>query len=138
MLKTKMKLKNPDEVLSILNEMVKRSYERVKDEEILLCLDCLDVDLYIASTNNDEFYDAIKENFEVDDSGDIVDYDTYKELMEDLNESFILLHSTSGLFDYFPPGEYSVNGEIREQESDYLAPSGVFYAPYEDAIKEKS
>lgn len=132
-----MKLNNQEKILSILTQMVQKSYERLKDEEVLLCLDCLDVDLYIASTNDDEFYDAIRENFEVDEAGDIIDYEQYKELMDELNESFILLHSTSGLFDYFPPGEYVVNDEVREQESEHLAPSGVFYAPFEDALGEK-
>ncbi|WP_147534757.1 hypothetical protein [Bacillus marasmi] len=137
MLKTKMKLSNPDKILKFLTEMVQRSYDRIKEEEILLCLDCLDVDLYIASTNHDDFYDAVRENFELDEEGEIIDYDSYKELMDELNESFILLHSTSGLFDYFPPGEYTVNDEVREQESEYLAPSGIFYAPFEDAISNK-
>lgn len=118
-------------------DIINNSYENVKGEEVLLCLDCLDVDIYLATNNHEEFIEAIKENFELDYEFEIVDYDGYRELMDELNENFILLHSTSGLFDYFPPGEYEVDGEIREQENDYLAPKGVFYAPYEDALNKR-
>lgn len=136
MLITKKELVNSEKILSILKEVVNRSYERVKGEEVLLCLDCLDVDLDIATNNHDEFIEAIKENFELDDDYEIIDYEGYRELMDELNEIFILLHSTSGLFDYFPPGEYSVKCEIRVQDGEYLAPKDVFYAPFEDAVNK--
>jgi superfamily I DNA/RNA helicase len=135
-MKTKRALVNPDKIHSILMDIIKQTYEQVKGEEVLLCLDCLDVDLKLATTNLDEFSDAIRENFELDENFEIIDYDGYKELMDELNENFILLHSTTGLFDYFPPGEYTVNGETRYQESDYLAPKDVFYAPFEDAVNK--
>ncbi|AGK53833.1 hypothetical protein [Bacillus sp. 1NLA3E] len=136
MLNTKRPLINAEKIYKILMGIVIKSYENVKGEEILLCLDCLDVDIYLATNNHEEFIEAIKENFELDQDYEIVDYDGYRELMEELNENFILFHSTSGLFDYFPPGEYEVEGEIREQENDYLAPKGVFYAPFEDAVNK--
>ncbi|MDF2903274.1 MAG: hypothetical protein K0S25_912 [Bacillus sp. (in: firmicutes)] len=136
MLNTKRPLINAEKIYKILMGIVIKSYENVKGEEILLCLDCLDVDIYLATNNHEEFIEAIKENFELDQDYEIVDYDGYRELMEELNENFILFHSTSGLFDYFPPGEYEVDGEIREQENDYLAPKGVFYAPFEDAVNK--
>jgi hypothetical protein len=134
MLKTKKKLVNADLIYSILMEIVKSSYESLKGEEVLLCLDCLDVDLYIATYNNDEFEDAIKANFQLDENFEIIDYDGYKELMDELHENFILMHTTSGLFDFFPEGEYEINGECRYQESDHLAPSGVFAFPFEDGV----
>ena len=137
MLNTKRPLINTERIYNILMDIINNSYENVKGEEVLLCLDCLDVDIYLATNNHEEFIEAIKENFELDYEFEIVDYDGYRELMDELNENFILLHSTSGLFDYFPPGEYEVDGEIREQENDYLAPKGVFYAPYEDALNKR-
>ncbi|WP_318502683.1 hypothetical protein [Bacillus sp. T3] len=136
MLKTTKELVNSEKILSILQEIVNRSYERIKGEEVLLCLDCLDVDLYIATSNHDEFIESIKENFELDEDFEIIDYEGYRELMDELNENFILLHSISGLFDYFHPGDYIVNGETRFQEGEYLAPKGVFYAPFEDAVNK--
>lgn len=136
MLNTKRPLVNAEKIYKILMGIVIKSYENVKGEEILLCLDCLDVDIYLATNDHEEFIEAIKENFELDDDYEIVDYDGYRVLMDELNENFILFHSTSGLFDYFPPGEYEVDGEIREQENDYLAPKGVFYAPFEDAVNK--
>lgn len=136
MLNTKRPLVNAEEIYKILMGIVIKSYENVKGEEILLCLDCLDVDIYLATNDHEEFIEAIKENFELDDDYEIVDYEGYRVLMDELNENFILFHSTSGLFDYFPPGEYEVDGEIREQENDYLAPKGVFYAPFEDAVNK--
>jgi len=136
MLNTKRPLINAEKIYKILMGIVIKSYENVKGEEILLCLDCLDVDIYLATNDHEEFIEAIKENFELDDDYEIVDYEGYRELMDELNENFILFHSTSGLFDYFPPGEYEVDGEIREQENDYLAPKGVFYAPFEDAVNK--
>ncbi|MGJ7921101.1 hypothetical protein [Neobacillus sp. LXY-4] len=136
MLNTKRELVNADKVYSILQKIINQSFESLKGEEVLLCLECLDVDLYIAANNHEEFEEAIKENFKLDEEGEIIDYDGYRELMNDLNDQFILLHSTSGLFDYFPPGDYTVNGENRYQENEYLAPSGVFYAPFEDAVNK--
>ena len=136
MLNTKRKLVNGDEIYAILMEMVKNTYENVKGEEVLLCLDCLDVDLRLAANSHDDLIEAIRANFELDEDFEIIDYDGYRELIGELNENFILLHSTSGLFDYFPPGDYEVNGEYREQEGEYLAPAGVFYAPFEDAINQ--
>lgn len=136
MLTTKRKLVNAEKITSILMAIIHETYEEVKEEEVLLCLDCLDVDLRLATHNNDDFFEAVKENFELDEENEVIDYDGYKELMEDLNEEFILLHSSSGLFDYFPDGEYTVGGEERLSESEYLAPKGVFYAPFEDAVNK--
>lgn len=137
MLKTKRELINADLIYSILMEIIKTSYESLKGEEVLLCLDCLDVDLNIATYNNDEFAEAIKVNFELDENFEIIDYEAYRELMDELHEYFILMHTTSGLFDFFPEGEYEINGEIRIQESDHLAPTGVFAFPFEDGVIKK-
>ena len=120
MLKTTKKLVNEDLIISILNDLVKKSYEEIKDEEVLLCLECSDVDLEIATENHFEFQDAIKENFELDEFGDI----------------FIELHINSGLFDYYPEGEYTVDGKTLLSDSDIIAPKGKFYAPFEDALRE--
>jgi hypothetical protein len=134
MLNTRRTLVNSDEIHQILVDLVKTSYESIKDEEILLCIDCLDVDLYLAVTDHDPFDEAIKKNFELDEDYEIIDYDGYRELMEDLDIAFVELHKSGGLFDYFPPGEYVVEGETREEEGEYLAPKGIFFAPFEDAL----
>lgn len=134
MLITRKTLINPERVQEILNSLVKTSYEDIKGEEILLCLDCLDIDLSIATTNHDEFDEAIKANFELDEDDEIIDYDEFRKLIEDLDLAYVELHKNSGLFDYFPPGEYKVGEETREQDCEFLAPKGVFYAPFEDAL----
>lgn len=135
MLKTTRNLVNSDRIYEMLINIVQTSYKNIKDEEILLCLDCLDVDLYVATEENDEFDDAIKENFELDENYEIIDYNGYRKLMDELDQVFVDLHKTTGLFDYFPPGQYKVGDEIRVQTCDFFAPKGVFYAPYEDALK---
>ena len=134
MIKTRRTLVNAKDLHRILVDLVNATYENIKDEEVLLCLDCLDVDLYLATTNHDEFDEAMKANFELDENYEIIDYDGYRELMEDLDIVFIELHKTVGLFDYFPPGEYEVGGELRIEEGEHLAAKGVFYAPFEDAV----
>ena len=101
----------------------------------MLCLECSDVDLEIATENHFEFQDAIKENFELDEFGDIVDYEEYKKLMYELFDYFIELHINSGFFDYYPEGEYTVDGKILLSDSDIIAPKGKFYAPFEHALR---
>jgi hypothetical protein len=134
MLKTTKKLVNEELIVNILKDIVKKSYEEIEDEPVLLCLECCDVDLEIATANHFEFQDAIKENFEIDEFGDIVNDDEYRKLMYELFDSFIEFHINSGFFDYFPEGKYTVNGENRLSDSDIIAPKGKFYAPFEDAI----
>ncbi|PLT35513.1 hypothetical protein [Bacillus sp. V5-8f] len=136
MLRTKMELINREEIEQILKDIVQAAYEEVKEEQMLLCMECGDVDLYIATTNHDEFQDAIKKNFELDDSGDIIDHAKYLELMEDLHDYYVEIFQTSGLFDYFPSGFYQVNGERQLSETDMLGPKGTFYAPFEEAKNE--
>lgn len=135
MLKTTKKLVNEELIVAILNDIVKKTYEEIKDEEVLLCLECSDVDLEVATENHFEFQDAIKENFELDEFGDIVDYVEYKKLMYELFDYFIELHINSGFFDYYPEGEYTVNGKILLSDSDIIAPKGKFYAPFEHALR---
>jgi hypothetical protein len=135
MLKTTKKLVNEELIVAILNDIVKKTYEEIKDEEVLLCLECSDVDLEIATENHFEFQDAIKENFELDEFGDIVDYVEYKKLMYELFDYFIELHINSGFFDYYPEGEYTVDGKILLSDSDIIAPKGKFYAPFEHALR---
>ncbi|MFB6469095.1 hypothetical protein ACE38V_20390 [Cytobacillus sp. Hz8] len=134
-LHTTMPLKNEEQIMAILKKIVTESYEEIKDEEVLLCIECCDVDLEIATSNDFEFEEAIKENFELDQFGDIIDIENYRRLMYELDAVFIELHKTSGFFDVFLEGEYEVNGELRESESDIIAPKGKFYAPFEDALK---
>lgn len=134
MLKTTRQLVNVEEIRTILQDIVEKSYEEIKHEEILLCLECSDVDLEIATSNHFEFHEAIKTNFELDEFGEIIDYDAYRQLMHELYDYFIELHKDCGLFDYFPEGHYQVEGEDLVSDSDIIAPKGKFYAPFEHAF----
>ncbi|MDQ0218810.1 hypothetical protein ELQ35_05365 [Peribacillus cavernae] len=138
MLTSKITLVNQEKIEGILKELVQNAYEEVNEEQMLLCLECGDVDLTIATMNHDEFQDAIKENFELDEFGEIITHDKYLELMEDLHEYYVEIFHTSGLFDYFPSGFYEVNGKKVFSETDMLAPMGIFYAPFDEAKKESS
>ncbi|MFJ7753744.1 hypothetical protein ACQKGI_03140 [Peribacillus muralis] len=136
MIQTKIKLANAAKIEAVLMGIVRKSFEEAKKDKLLLCMECGDVDLYIASSNNDELQDAINENFEFDEYGIIIKFEEHQELMDDLYEYFLILHKESDLFDFFPAGPYSVAGESRESETDMLAPRGLFSAPFEDAINE--
>ncbi|KWW22488.1 MULTISPECIES: hypothetical protein [Peribacillus] len=136
MLQTKIKLSNPAKIEAILMGIVRKSFEEAQKDKLLLCMECGDVDLYIASSNHDELQDAINENFEFDEYGECIKPEEYQELMDDLYEYFLILHKESALFDFFPAGPYTVAGGSRESETDMLAPRGLFSAPFEDAIKK--
>jgi hypothetical protein len=137
MLKTTKSLINEEIITQLLQEIVEKSYEAIKEEEVLLCLECSDVDLEVATSNHFEFQNAIKENFELDEFGEILDYDHYRKLMCELYDEFIEMHINSGLFDVFPEGEYEVEGEKLISDSDMIAPKGKFYAPFEQALLSK-
>lgn len=134
MLKTTMKLVNETKIIQILNDIVYHSYEQVKEEAVLLCLECSDVDLESATVNHMEFEEAIKENFELDEFGEIIDYEEYQRLFNELIDYFIELHIHSDYFDYFPEGEYVIGDEKLYSDSDMLAPKGLFFAPFENAL----
>ncbi|MCK1993317.1 hypothetical protein GW626_11465 [Peribacillus muralis] len=136
MFQSKIKLSNSAKIEAILRGIVSRTYEEARKEKLLLCMECGDVDLYIASSNNDELQDAINENFEFDQYGEIIKLEDHQELMDDLYDYFLILHKESDMFDFFPAGPYEVAGEERESETDMLAPRGLFSAPFEDAMKE--
>ena len=138
MIKTTKKLINEGQITNILKDIVLKSYQQIKDEDILLCLECSDVDLEIATYDHLEFEAAIKANFELDQFGEILDHDEYRQLMYELYDYFIDLHKESGFFDFFPEGEYIVNGEKRVSDSDMIAPTGRFLAPFEDALLNES
>jgi hypothetical protein len=133
MLNTTKQLRNEAVINNLLKEIVLHSYEELKEEDILLCLECCDIDLEIATSNHFDFQEAIKENFELDEFGDILDMDEYRHLICELHDYFVELHKKSGLFDFFPEGEYNVRGDIRNSDSDMIAPKGRFFAPFEDA-----
>ncbi|CAH0344014.1 hypothetical protein [Bacillus sp. CECT 9360] len=133
MLTSKITLVNQQKIEDILKEIVRSAYEEVREEGMMLCMECGDVDLYIATTNHEEFQEAVKENFELDEFGEIMDHDKFMGLMEDLHECYVELFQTSGLFDYFPSGFYQVNGEKVFSETDMLAPKGIFFAPFDEA-----
>lgn len=135
MLKTSIQLKNKEKITAILMQIIDNSYEELKEEEVLLCLECCDVDLEVATSNHYDFEEAIKENFELDPFGDVIDDGGFRKLMFELNECFIELHKQSGLFDFFPEGEYEVDGEVRESDTEMIAAKGIYYAPFEDALK---
>jgi hypothetical protein len=134
MLQTAKTLINADEIEDMLKKMVEKAYLDIKDDPMLLCIDCSDVDLYVASSGNLEFEELVKTNFKLDEYGDPIDDKDYQTLMCELHDCFIELHKSSGMFDYFPEGEYEVKGEKRESETDMLGPKGVFFAPFEDAL----
>ncbi|MCQ6276202.1 hypothetical protein JMM81_14835 [Bacillus sp. V3B] len=134
MLKTTKQLVNEEIIIKILQDIIEKSYEEINGEEILLCLECSDVDLEVATSNHFEFHHAIKENFELDEFGEILDYDDYRKLMYELYDEFIDMHINSGLFDFFPEGEYEVEGKKIVSDSDIIAPRGKFYAPFEQAL----
>ena len=134
MLKTTKQLVNVEEIMTILQDIVEKSYEEIKNEEILLCLECSDVDLEIATSNHFEFHEAINKNFELDEMGEIIDYDGHRQLMYELYDYFIELHKDCGLFDFFPEGNYQVEGKVLVSDSDIIAPKGKFYAPFEHAL----
>src|SRR4051812_31550585 len=121
MLKTTTPLINEEIIIQLLQEIVEKSYEAIKEEEVLLCLECSDVDLEVATSNHFEFQNAIKENFELDEFGEILDYDHYRKLMCELYDEFIEMHINSDLFDTFPEGEYEVEGEKLISDSDMIA-----------------
>lgn len=133
MLQTAIELINREEIEGILKEIVKAEYEEVKEEGLLLCMECGDVDLYIAASHHEGLQEAINKNFETDECGDVIDRKLHQQLMDDLFEYFLELHKESGFFDFYSAGYYIVNGEKRESETDMLAPKGLFYAPFEDA-----
>jgi hypothetical protein len=134
-LQTKMKLQNAEQIEVILKELVQNSYNEVSEEGLLLCMECGDVDLYIAATHHEQLQEAINSNFQLDEYGEVMNRDEYHQLMDELYEYFLLLHIESGYFDYFPAGIYEVQGEKRQSETDMLAPKNQYYAPFEDAIK---
>ncbi|MBO1000615.1 hypothetical protein IOC57_23080 [Bacillus sp. SD075] len=136
MLQTKVKLTNTGKIDAILKEIVLNTYEEALEENLLLCMECGDVDFFIAYSNNEELQDAINENFEIDEFGEIMKIDEHQELMDDLYDYFLVIHKESEMFDFFPAGPYTLGGEIRESETDMLAPRGLYSAPFEDALKE--
>ena len=121
MIKTNVKLQNAEKIDAILMELVKDSYNEVREEDLLLCMECGDVDLYIAASNHEQLQDAINCNFKLDECGEVINKDEYYQLMDDLQDYFLMLHIESGYFDYFPAGIYEVQGEKRESETDMLA-----------------
>ncbi|WP_342601687.1 hypothetical protein [Peribacillus sp. FSL E2-0159] len=137
MLQTKVKLTNTGKIDAILNEIVLKTYEEALEEKLLLCMECGDVDFYIAYSNNEEIQDAINENFEIDEFGEILKIDEHQELMDDLYDYFLIIHKESEMFDFFPAGPYTLGGQIRESDTDMLAPRGLYLAPFEDALKER-
>ncbi|TKH02546.1 hypothetical protein FC682_22065 [Peribacillus simplex] len=136
MFQSKIELNNTGKIDAILKGIVLKTYEESLEEKLLLCMECGDVDFYIAYSNNEELQDAINENFEIDECGEIVNIDEHQELMDDLYDYFLIIHKESDLFDFFPAGPYTHGGEIRESDTDMLAPRGLYSAPFEDAIKE--
>ncbi|MFJ7638070.1 hypothetical protein ACQKL0_09115 [Peribacillus sp. NPDC097264] len=133
-MKTIRQLDNLNEIDSILKQMVRNSYEEAREEGELLCMECGDVDLYIAASNHARLQDAINMNFRIDESGEIIEHEEYQQLMDELSEYFLELHKDSELFDFFPAGSYEVKGDERESETDMLGPKGLFSAPFEDSI----
>jgi hypothetical protein len=127
-------LVNAEEIKEILLEIVKTAFDNIKNEAILLYIDRDELNIMIATEYNEDFQEAIRKNFLLDEEDEIIDEKGYYELLRELQVVFIEMYKTCGLFDFFPAGKYKVNGETRHQESDCVAPKGKYYAPFEDAI----
>lgn len=134
MIMTKMDLVNAEKIEGILREIVTTVYNQIKNMEMLLYINGRNFDLLVATEGDDLLDDAIKENFQLDEFDDIIDESGYYELLRDLQEAFIDIHKTCGLFDFFPAGEYEIDGERCLQKYDCIAPIGKYYAPFEDAL----
>lgn len=129
-----MSLINPETIEEILLDIVRTSYDQIKNESMLLYVDKNEINILVATEWHEEFQDSIKANFLLDEEGDIIDQTGYYELLQDLQIEFIKMHKNCGLFDFFPAGVYEVKGAQRHQESDSLAPKGKYFAPFEDAL----
>jgi hypothetical protein len=134
MLHTSLKLVNEDEIDEIIKGYVEQLYHSTKENKLILASN--DIDLYLASTDDDEFEETLLANFELDEDGDPVDDEAYRNLKEELNNNFVRMVKESELFDTFPAGSYEVNGETRQIDKEMYGPKDVFYAPFEDAVKE--
>jgi hypothetical protein len=110
-----MSLVNAQEIEEILFEIVKTAYEQIKDEAMLLYIDQGEINILVATDANDEFEDAIKANFLLDEDGDIIDQEGYYQLLRELQAALIDTYKTCGLFNFFPAGTYDVNGETLHQ-----------------------
>lgn len=133
MLHTKMKLVNEPALEELLMDIVRTAYDQIKNLSMLLSVEH-EMDVLIATEGHETFDNVIKENFILDEFDDIEDQKGYQQLIDDLQVAFVAMHKSSGLFDYFPAGEYEVNGEKRYQPDAKLAPVGRFIAPFEDAV----
>ena len=133
-LQTNTQLVNFNKIEAILKEIVQNSYDEASEECVLLCMECGDVDLYIAASNHEGIQEAINENFQIDECGEIIKQEEYQQFMDDLSDYFLELYKESVLFDFFPAGFYEVNGEKRESETDMLGPKDQFSAPFEDCF----
>lgn len=128
-------IQNAEQIDVILKELIRNAYKEVRKEGVLLCMECGDVDVYIAASHHEQLQEAINSNFQLDEYGEVLNRDQYVQFMDDLQEHFVNLHIESGYFDFFPSGIYVIEGESRESETDMLAPKNQFYAPFEDALK---
>lgn len=134
MLQTRLTLVNSDLIEKILIDIVKTAYDNVKNISMLLYIDKDELNIMVATEGNEDFEEAIKDNFHLDEDGDIIDQKGYYELLQDLQIEFIKMYKTCGLFDFFPSGYYEINDVQRLQNSDTLAPRGRYYAPFEESI----
>ena len=134
MLQTRMNLINAELIEEILLDIVRTAYDQIKGQSLLLYIDQNEINILVATEEHEEFQSSIRENFILDEDGDIVDQKGYHELLQDLQIEFIKMYKQCGLFDFFPAGVYEVKGVQRCQESDSLAPKGTYFAPFEDAL----
>ncbi|MDO7488656.1 hypothetical protein Q5O89_28550 [Peribacillus frigoritolerans] len=112
MFQTEIKLINTGKIDAILKEIVLKTYEEALEEKLLLCMECGDVDFYIVYSNNEELQDAINENFEIDEYGEIMKIDEHQELMDDLFDYFLIIHKESDLFDFFQQVDIPTMGKF--------------------------
>jgi hypothetical protein len=127
------KLINEDEIKELLLEIVKTAHDQLRGQAMLLNVN-RDIDLLVATEGQDTLIDLIKENFLLDEDGDIIDEEKYRLLLDDLQMEFVKMYKTTGLFDFFPAGEYEINGEERYQQFETIATKGMYFAPFEDCL----
>jgi hypothetical protein len=107
---TTVKLMNKAEIEELLLEIVKTAHDQLRGQAMLLNVK-EEIDLFVATEGHETFGEVIQKNFMLDEADEVIDEEQYRLLLNDLSVAFEEMYKTAGLFDYFPAGEYVVNGE---------------------------
>jgi hypothetical protein len=133
MIHTTVKLVNIEEIEELLLEIVKTAHDQLRGQAMLLNVK-EEIDLFVATEGHETFEEVIQKNFMLDEYDETIDEEQYRLLLNDLQVAFEEMYKTTGLFDYFPAGEYFVNGEKRYQPDEMVATKGMYSAPFEDCL----